>query len=983
MVSLTDIDRMKAMGFSEVDARWALEKYGTIDAAVDGLLSESSMGENISGRIPKNTKPGKRDLAVIPTASTGQSSGGFQHLDTRNPTNVNNSPSSMAPMMDLTNTEEDDLARAIEESLCAKNANPSTSVHLWGNPFENIRLAGHPCGLQNVGNTCYLSSLLQVYFYIPKLRQAILAYNPTEIIEVPDSAVVVIPQNSDPMDIDAAPMPASVPSTVESTSTPSAFAEISLEPNNMTEVVTDPPPSEPTPAEPVTVIATAVIEPQKVRESADLQKRVAIRNMIVELRKLFALMTHSKQASVNPSAFVNSLVDVDGKRIKIGDQQDVTEFNVILLNVLESAFAEVQLATSPSLKRRRSAVTMETRSERNQIRELFASSFVSHITAYEEDESRAETDASSEEVMQLILPVSVDGSAHASLESYTHDDIESFLTKKSYKCNASRDMWFDSFAPYLIVQLQRVQFDAESQTAKKDNTRFRADENLCLERYMTKNRDDVEKIRGMRQELRRTANNLAISLKPLEDFEGSGLSQNRILQLAANILRENSTAHQSTIDLLTTEASAKESLRSKYLREKLSVEQDISQLFSKIDENGQIHELKAVLVHGGDHMYGHYVAFVRTNDLDWWRFSDSNVTSATVADVLASCSGTDSTSSAYFLMYELRNASANILETTLPQDLQDLVNLHNIEFDKSKQEWISRMQRDEVRKRFNRFKSIITQKYNEVALLGDPTDDAYYLQQISVLTQNAGIMLNFLLANRCGAEVLVPGDLPAELKWDDVEPLLKNELRNERWLTDAEVTQRLAPWNPFLVLYRLLASSLFVSINHLLEERFVEAAVVAVRLFVQDDENLVKFQPEVLKKMLVMVLIASLENFISNLQRPDLLPPQGHLPLVAKMVSYVRHCSIMRPLSGALLNRFGSIRTNLQSYLSHHTSGPLIDDVISATAVLMKSSIVDPNTIRQYSDSAEQMDVSHLRGLKEAQSKFRSKFSNLVAELER
>ncbi|KAJ3100765.1 ubiquitin-specific protease ubp2 [Phlyctochytrium planicorne] len=36
-----------------------------------------------------------------------------------------------------------------------------------------------PCGLNNVGNTCYLNSLLQLYFSIPLLRQKVFACSPT------------------------------------------------------------------------------------------------------------------------------------------------------------------------------------------------------------------------------------------------------------------------------------------------------------------------------------------------------------------------------------------------------------------------------------------------------------------------------------------------------------------------------------------------------------------------------------------------------------------------------------------------------------------------------------------------------------------------------------------------------------------------------------------------------------------------------------
>lgn len=34
-----------------------------------------------------------------------------------------------------------------------------------------------PCGLKNIGNTCYLNSLLQSYYNLPNFVKAILEFN--------------------------------------------------------------------------------------------------------------------------------------------------------------------------------------------------------------------------------------------------------------------------------------------------------------------------------------------------------------------------------------------------------------------------------------------------------------------------------------------------------------------------------------------------------------------------------------------------------------------------------------------------------------------------------------------------------------------------------------------------------------------------------------------------------------------------------------
>lgn len=43
-------------------------------------------------------------------------------------------------------------------------------------PEDRKREAGIPCGLKNIGNTCYFNSLLQAYYNIPGLVKPILEF---------------------------------------------------------------------------------------------------------------------------------------------------------------------------------------------------------------------------------------------------------------------------------------------------------------------------------------------------------------------------------------------------------------------------------------------------------------------------------------------------------------------------------------------------------------------------------------------------------------------------------------------------------------------------------------------------------------------------------------------------------------------------------------------------------------------------------------
>ena len=81
--------------------------------------------------------------------------------------------------------EDEEIARAIEQSIAA--ANPKTEDEP-SNPHQRKREPGLGVGLKNIGNTCYVNSLLQTYFSIPELRGAILKWDYTPWMNNPAAA---------------------------------------------------------------------------------------------------------------------------------------------------------------------------------------------------------------------------------------------------------------------------------------------------------------------------------------------------------------------------------------------------------------------------------------------------------------------------------------------------------------------------------------------------------------------------------------------------------------------------------------------------------------------------------------------------------------------------------------------------------------------------------------------------------------------------
>lgn len=78
-----------------------------------------------------------------------------------------------------------------QQAMLASLQSPDADFLKANESFLKFREEGIPAGLKNVGNTCYLNSLLQTYFMLPFLRNQILSYEPTEDAKEDDKSFML------------------------------------------------------------------------------------------------------------------------------------------------------------------------------------------------------------------------------------------------------------------------------------------------------------------------------------------------------------------------------------------------------------------------------------------------------------------------------------------------------------------------------------------------------------------------------------------------------------------------------------------------------------------------------------------------------------------------------------------------------------------------------------------------------------------------
>lgn len=290
-------------------------------------------------------------------------------------------------------TERDpELIRAIEESLKDNDANnPERGVSWQSQGFNGsdngVRSSlEDPVGLRNIGNTCYLNSLLQVYYYLPNFRRAIMSFRAPENAENPvfdltatsnenfikDDQNQPIFQRNEPQ---ASPFPPADDAIAEKTSeSTSDWAKISppirdntpdVEMDNsaivsekvksqagsggvfFSEAQKLPPSIAATSGGEASVSDNSDNRSERGTDAEKTSERHAV-EFVIELQRLFATMALGHDSCADPTGVVRAMRDGEGNSIKIGTQQDASEFNHLFLDIVERGLRTDQVQNSKS-----------------------------------------------------------------------------------------------------------------------------------------------------------------------------------------------------------------------------------------------------------------------------------------------------------------------------------------------------------------------------------------------------------------------------------------------------------------------------------------------------------------------------------------------------------------------------------------------------------------------------------------------------------
>ncbi|KAF8323953.1 cysteine proteinase [Clavulina sp. PMI_390] len=293
----------------------------------------------------------------------------------------------------------------------------------------------------------------------------------------------------------------------------------------------------------------------------------------------------------------------------------------------------------------------------NVVKQLFYGKSRQRIKHFPESGKPEPTVSSKEDIFaQLLVNVSDEGlDLYDGLGHFLDDTVE-FEGKQ-----AEMEIDLLELPPILQIQLQRVQFDRDTLQAKKNNAYVKFEETLRMDRFMDA-ADPLKKehSRVIQNQLRSCRNRVA------ELSERAGVTYSETLATAKSVLSgglasllpeadaELSTYLESESEFVTVELERSRS-------EARGAKQALETLWG--DSSDAEYELCSVFIHRGNSpSWGHYFFYSRdlpNNPDQWYKYNDSEVTLVGKEEIFQDTTG--STANPYLLVYARKGA--NVIDT--------------------------------------------------------------------------------------------------------------------------------------------------------------------------------------------------------------------------------------------------------------------------------------------------------------------------------
>lgn len=546
-----------------------------------------------------------------------------------------------------------------------------------------------PTGLNNIGNTCYLNSLLQYYFAIEPLREYICnyqdtfdnmrqKYNESQVIrriggrevssdEVERSiqftyqlrdlfqnmiqtknrcvtptqelAYLAFSPSNIPVEFESNEKHSSSVSAIEYSSSGDSSDEIAsvndIDLTSKDEVNTE---------------NIEHFEENAENDISDADGDIVMDTATMEELDRMEQVKQEKDIETSTKVAKISLDQLENT-LEIGRQQDVTECIGNVLYQLESASTPISIDSNDN-------------EQDDLIKQLFYGKTKQEIVPLD-------TTKNIRTKFERFLSLMVNVSDHPkniydALDAYFMDEK---LTLEEYG-EVQKKLSVTEFPRILQIQIQRVYYDREKFMPFKSIEPLPFNQILYMDRYMDNNDPELIAKRLESQDLKEQLKQLRLRQVELLQRNGQGLSQKESL-METNKMLQSSYLQEIGIDSLGS-SSAQEELIANISGIIQTIDEELTQVYNQIQDleykidhlfdNFQkiAYSLFAVFIHRGEASYGHYWVYVRdmTNSGIWRKYNDETVTEVPESEVFNFVQG--NTATPYFLVLVQREHEKDI-----------------------------------------------------------------------------------------------------------------------------------------------------------------------------------------------------------------------------------------------------------------------------------------------------------------------------------
>ncbi|CAB4383206.1 unnamed protein product [Rhizophagus irregularis] len=540
-----------------------------------------------------------------------------------------------------------------------------------------------PVGLDNIGNTCYLNSLLQYYFTIRQLRTAVLATDSSgsngyeldwQSITIGHRKVsksevkrakqfvnllrglfvnlIHTTQRSISPDIDLAYL-----ALVNAKNDDDEYKDTSKSPMDDNKMAIDDSSPGPSSSKTVdngnsdiyTVSEEVTVEIEGTALSVD--DRIVPDHFYNESNTSHSLKGKEKE-NTGPelsSDFYNTSKEDKlraASEMLLGRQQDVTECMDNVMFQLEAALKSLPM-------------TDENGDEQNIIKSLFYGQ-TRQILHKKQNSGELLT---KEESFNHLIVVAADGR-----DLYDGLDVYFDASLVDYDgTQVIREVTITKIPPILQIHVQRVQFDRSTSNIYKSNAFLRFDKVIYLDRYLDKNYELLKQRRQEAHNWKQDIDRLQAELNDYEQDKTTRLSKVDLLKLTADFIHDemkNDIIDENSLVAVEQESNLVKEESEEYHNKISQLKSQLSQHYQDLQECA--YRLHAVFIHSGQANFGHYWIYIFDFEKDrWLKFNDSYITEVVDHEVFADTTG--SSANPYCMVYVRAQEAKELVETVCRQ----------------------------------------------------------------------------------------------------------------------------------------------------------------------------------------------------------------------------------------------------------------------------------------------------------------------------